>query len=93
MSYIKPIQDDILDEANSREPADRFIYLLELHQLLKTRARLIINTLTHEDCTAEIQSWLLEILHKEPVPPNYNYNREALEEALRTLSMHILRER
>jgi hypothetical protein len=71
MSYIKPIQDDILDEANSREPADRFIYLLELHQLLKTRARLIINTLTHEDCTAEIQSWLLEILHKELVPPNY----------------------
>lgn len=71
MSNIKPIQDDILNEANSREPADRFIYLLELHEILKTRTKLIINVLTQEDCTAEIQSWLLEILHKEPVPPNY----------------------
>lgn len=60
----------ILEEANSLLPAEGFIYLIELYASLQKGSQLV-NSITGENGTNIVLSWLSEYLPTIQVPPDY----------------------
>lgn len=61
----------ILDDADSRPAAQRFIFLFQMYASLRMPGSRLINFETGEDGTNIVMSWLAEYLPTLPVPPDY----------------------